>query len=168
MDQSTSSESPTPSPPPAALRAFVDRVALWRIRFAWSDELVAAACDALVAGLDSPALCRLAGLSRREVDYEIPLLIPEVLGELGLCAPQSDPRTDAAALRALAALTVRGELSPGRFVAETQGLLIEDPKADGRLAELCGAYGWAEWNDVADHAALDAGALAEARRLAEL
>ncbi|WP_141514634.1 hypothetical protein [Streptomyces zhaozhouensis] len=168
MNDVLSRESSVPSPPPAALRAFVDRVALWHIGFVWSDELVAAACDALVAGLDSPALCRLAGLSRREVDYEAPLLVPEVLDELGWRAPESDPRTHAAALRALAALTVRGELSPGRFVAESEWLVIEEPEADRRLAELNGAYGWAEWNDVPAVADLDAGALAEARRLSGL
>lgn len=39
-------------------------------------DVVSSACDALVAGLDSPALRMLAACTRREADYDVPDLLP--------------------------------------------------------------------------------------------
>ena len=46
--------------------------------------VVRCACDALIAGLDSPSLRILAGLTRAEADYQVLDILPEALAELGL------------------------------------------------------------------------------------
>ncbi|MFE9287583.1 hypothetical protein ACF1HU_07880 [Streptomyces olivaceus] len=47
-------------------------------------DVVAGACDALVAGLDSPALRVLAACTRTEADYDVHDLLRPALHELGL------------------------------------------------------------------------------------
>lgn len=46
--------------------------------------MVRCACDVLIAGLDSPSLRILAGLTRAEADHQVPGLLPGALAELGL------------------------------------------------------------------------------------
>ena len=63
---------------------FRDAVALWSAE-AWThEELVEAACDALIAGVDSPGLRELAGVFRLEAHYEVPRLLPIAAEELGV------------------------------------------------------------------------------------
>ncbi|WP_130346214.1 hypothetical protein [Herbihabitans rhizosphaerae] len=50
-------------------------------------ELVDTACDALIAGLDSPALRDLAGASARDPYWEIRELVDQMLAELGIPQP---------------------------------------------------------------------------------
>ncbi|KAB8165783.1 hypothetical protein FH609_015375 [Streptomyces sp. 3MP-14] len=156
---------PAPPPPEPPLRFLADRMALWGVGQLSSEDLVDAACTALLAGVDAPALRELAGVARRDAPYEVPLLIPEVAAQLGLDRPEPGPATGAAALAALAAMTVRGELAPAAFVSRAQDLAVHDPALDRRLVHLAADYGYAEdFEEPTD--ALDAAALAEARRLA--
>lgn len=59
-----------------AANALQDSAALWRMGEIGADDVVSAACDALVAGLDSPALRILAACTRAETDYDVPDLLP--------------------------------------------------------------------------------------------
>jgi hypothetical protein len=98
----------TPADARAALQA-----AAWRRRtgFESPEALVDRAVEALVAGLDSPALAELAGADPREA-REVHDLFVEALGEQGLDWPD-----EPTALWHLARLTaqqiVDGELDPG-------------------------------------------------------
>ncbi|MBS2534435.1 hypothetical protein KGQ20_16815 [Catenulispora sp. NF23] len=62
-----------------------DAAALWSVGHRGAAQnVVRVACDALVAGLDSPTLGILAALTANEADLEVPELLPIVLDELGL------------------------------------------------------------------------------------
>ncbi|MFJ1656894.1 hypothetical protein ACIOC2_37240 [Streptomyces sp. NPDC088337] len=61
-----------------------DHAALWSMGEIDAVDVVSAACDALVAGLDSPGLRALAACTRAEADYDVHELLPEALHELGL------------------------------------------------------------------------------------
>ena len=71
-------------PLPGTTERLRNTAALWSIRAANSRAVVTCACDALIAGLDSPSLRILAGLTRSEADYEVPEILPAALAELGL------------------------------------------------------------------------------------
>ncbi|MFI6728515.1 hypothetical protein [Streptomyces atratus] len=76
-------------------------------------DVVTAACDALVVGLDSPALRILAACTRAEAEYDVPDLLPPALDELGLTFhPARGVAGQEAAARALAARMLAGELTP--------------------------------------------------------
>ncbi|MFD6822935.1 hypothetical protein ACFWC5_21565 [Streptomyces sp. NPDC060085] len=75
------------SPIEAATDDLQDLAVLWSIGEAHAHDVVEAACAALVAGLDSPALCILAGLPRAEAEYDVPDLLPVVLDELATARP---------------------------------------------------------------------------------
>ncbi|MET9881198.1 hypothetical protein ABZZ36_42485 [Actinacidiphila glaucinigra] len=76
-------------------------------------DVVSAACDALVAGLDGPALRRLAACTRAEAVYDVPDLLPPALEELGLIFhPVGSVAGGEAAARALAWRMLAGELTP--------------------------------------------------------
>ena len=68
----------------SAARQLQDRAVLWSMGEIHATDVVAGACDALVAGLDSPALRILAACTRAEADYDVPDLLPPALDELGL------------------------------------------------------------------------------------
>ncbi|MFI1338618.1 hypothetical protein ACH4U7_53040 [Streptomyces sp. NPDC020845] len=72
-----------PSTEPAS-RKLQDRAVLWSMGEICATDIVAAACDALVVGLDSPALRILAACTRSEAQYDVPRLLPPALDELGL------------------------------------------------------------------------------------
>ncbi|MFE3558347.1 hypothetical protein ACFXKW_26325 [Streptomyces sp. NPDC059193] len=56
-----------------------DRATLWSVGEIPASDVVSAACDALVAGLDSPGLRVLAACTRAEADYDVHDLLPEAL-----------------------------------------------------------------------------------------
>lgn len=60
-----------PSTEPAS-RKLQDRAVLWSMGEICATDIVAAACDALVVGLDSPALRILAACTRSEAPYDVP------------------------------------------------------------------------------------------------
>ncbi|MER5482236.1 hypothetical protein ABT024_03335, partial [Streptomyces sp. NPDC002812] len=72
------------TPTEAAAIALQDQVALWSVGEASAIDVVGAACDALVAGLDTPGLRVLAACTRAEADYDVHDLLPAALHELGL------------------------------------------------------------------------------------
>ncbi|XIE81630.1 hypothetical protein AB6O49_34705 [Streptomyces sp. SBR177] len=87
----------------AATDDLQDLAVLWSIGEAHAHDVVEAACAALVAGLDSPALRILAGYTRAEAEYEVPDLLPVVLDELDLVFyPRDSEAGQDAAVRALA------------------------------------------------------------------
>ncbi|MGW7379184.1 hypothetical protein [Streptomyces sp. NPDC054794] len=80
------------TPAESAASALQDHAALWSVGEIRATDVVSAACDALVAGLDSPALRILAARTRAEADYDVPELLPQALGELGLTFYRSATR----------------------------------------------------------------------------
>jgi adenylate kinase family enzyme len=67
-----------------ARRELIDAAALWSTGLAASTDVVDAAVVALVAGIDTPAVVRLAGATRAEADADVPDLLPPALAEIGL------------------------------------------------------------------------------------
>lgn len=131
-----------------------------------ASDVVNAACDALVAGLDTPGLRILAACTRAEADYDIHELLPEALNELGLTfyLLASDAGQEAAA-RALARRMLAGELAPWEFTFRIHQRYGHELPLTERLAELDDEY------DVLEYGArtvdqVDAEVAAEARRLA--
>ncbi|MFG2949785.1 hypothetical protein [Streptomyces adustus] len=66
----------------AAAVALQDHAALWSMGEIRAHDVVHAACDALVAGLDTPGLRILAACTRAEADYDVHDLLPAALAEL--------------------------------------------------------------------------------------
>ncbi|MEU9045420.1 MULTISPECIES: hypothetical protein [unclassified Kitasatospora] len=79
-----------------------------------NEELPIAAAHLLVAGLDSPALRELAGLSRSDSNAE---LFPVVLGEFGTALPDQDI-TECCVLHHVADRLVAGAMTPSQVAAE--------------------------------------------------
>jgi hypothetical protein len=75
----------------AAASALQDHAALWSTGEVRARDVVSAACDALVAGLDSPGLRILAACTRAEADYDVHELLPQALEDLGLPARRAGP-----------------------------------------------------------------------------
>lgn len=68
----------------AAAIALQERAALWSTGELRASDVVDAACDALIAGIDTPGLRILAACTRAEADYHVQDLLPAALDELGL------------------------------------------------------------------------------------
>ncbi|MEU2436236.1 hypothetical protein ABZ595_08550 [Streptomyces rubradiris] len=128
-------------------------------------DVVTAACDALVAGLDGPALRILAACTRAEADYDVPGLLPPALGELGLTFPAvgSDAGQEAV-VRALAARMPAGELTPRELAFRVHRRFGHDLPLAERLAELDDEYDLLGLGDRTP-ARVDADVAAEALRL---
>jgi len=101
----------------AAREALCDAVALWEVRMTFGpDEVIAAATDALVAGVDSPTLREVAGASARDDYWTLRPLVEGALEELSipLPAPGSD-EIQVAATRVMAKRVINGRLTPSEF-----------------------------------------------------
>ncbi|MER5916434.1 hypothetical protein ABT124_40110 [Streptomyces sp. NPDC001982] len=155
-----------PSTEPAA-RELQDRAVLWSMGEIRATDIVAAACDALVAGLDTPALRILAACTRAEADYDVPDLLPPALDELGLTFYEVDSvaRQEAAA-RALAARMLAGELTPRELAFRIHQRFGHELPLAERLAELDDEYDILEYGDRTS-AQVDADGTDEALRLAQ-
>uniref|UniRef100_UPI0020B69F8A hypothetical protein n=1 Tax=Streptomyces sp. AC627_RSS907 TaxID=2823684 RepID=UPI0020B69F8A len=154
-----------PSTEPAALE-FQDRAALWSMGEIRAADIVTAACDALVAGLDSPALRILAACTRAEADYDVPDLLPPALDELGLTfSPVGGVAGQEAVARALAARMLAGELTPRELAFRFHQRFGHDLPLAERLAELDDEYDTLDYGSRT-RAQVDADVTAEARRLA--
>ncbi|MEU1458642.1 hypothetical protein [Streptomyces avermitilis] len=93
----------------AAALALQDHAVLWSMGEIRATDVVTGACNALVAGLDSPALRMLAACTRAETDYDVPDLLPPALDELGLTFyPVGSVAGQEAAARTLAARMLTG------------------------------------------------------------
>lgn len=150
----------------AAAIAFQDHAALWSMGEIRASDVVNAACDALVAGLDTPGLRILAACTRAEADYDVHDLLPAALDELGLTFyPIGSETGQEAAARALARRMLAGELTPREFTFRLHQRHGHELPLTERLAELDDEYGILEYGDrPVDQ--VDAEVTAEARRLA--
>lgn len=143
-----------------------DLAVLWTIGEARAHDVVEAACAALVAGLDSPALRMLAGCTRAEAEYDVPDLLPAVLDELDLASyPRGSEAGREAAVRALAHRLLAGKLTPRELALRIHRRFGHRLALAERLAELDDEYDMAEYGNRTP-AQLDAEVTAEAQRLA--
>ncbi|WP_244206727.1 hypothetical protein [Streptomyces swartbergensis] len=149
----------------AAAIALQDHAALWSMGEIRASDVVNAACDALVAGLDTPGLRILAACTRAEADYDVPELLPEALDELGLtCYPVTSDAGREGVARALARRMLAGELTPRDLTSRVHQRYGHELPLTERLAELDDEYDVLEYgNATVDQ--VDAEVTAEARRL---
>ncbi|MFF2194299.1 hypothetical protein [Streptomyces sp. NPDC058157] len=150
----------------AAAIALQDHAALWSAGEISASEVVSAACDALVAGLDTPGLRILAACTRAEADYDVHDLLPPALDELGLnLHPAAGVAGQEAAARALARRMLSGEMKPWELTFRIRQRYGHELPLTQRLAELDDEYALLEDRDR-DVERVDAEVTAEARRLA--
>lgn len=140
---------------------------LWSIRAVRASAVVAAACDALVAGLDGPTLRSLAACFHNEADYDVPELLPAALNELGLTFYPLDSRAgQEAAACALALRHLSGALTARELVHEIHQHFSHNLPLVERLAALDDEYDILEYgNKTPDQ--IDAEITAEAHRLVD-
>ncbi|MFF3561336.1 hypothetical protein ACFYXS_14970 [Streptomyces sp. NPDC002574] len=149
-----------------AAHTLQDCAILWSIGESRASDVVSAACDALVTGLDSPALRRLAACTRGEADDDVPELLPPALDELGLtfyAAGSIFGRE--AAMRAFARRTLAGRLTPRELAFRVHQLFGHRLPLAARLAELDDEYDTLEYSDRTLEQ-IDTEVMTEARRLA--
>ncbi|WP_407554690.1 hypothetical protein QOM21_33135 [Streptomyces sp. Pv4-95] len=156
------------TPDEAAASELLDRAALWSTGDLRAAEVVAAACDALVAGWDGPGLRALAACTRGEADHDVPDLLPEALADLGLTfSAVAGANGREAAARALARRTLAGDLTPREFTFWVHQRCGHELALTERLAELDDEYDLLGFERRSDRtsALLDAEVVSEARRL---
>lgn len=148
-----------------AASALQDCAALWSIGEIRASDVVDAACDALVAGLDTPGLRILAACTHAEADYDVHDLLPQALNELGLTFyPVGSGAGQEAVPRALARRMLAGELTPREFTFRIHQRYGHELPLTERLAELDDEYDILEYGDrTADQ--VDAEVTAEAQHL---
>lgn len=74
-----------------ATEALYDAVALWEVRSTFgADEVISAAVDALLAGVDSPTLRELAALSAQDSYWTLRPVVERTLEELAISYPGPD------------------------------------------------------------------------------
>ncbi|MGW1467214.1 hypothetical protein ACWCPT_23080 [Streptomyces sp. NPDC002308] len=148
-------------------RELQDHAVLWRMGESRATHVVTAACDALVAGLDSPALRILAACTRAEADYDVPDLLPPALDELGLTFhPAGSVAGQEAAARALAARMLAGELTPRELAFRIHQRFGHELPLAEQLANLDDDYDVLEYGDRTQEQ-VDADVTTEALRLAQ-
>jgi len=154
--------------PEDARARLYDVAVLWGVGYVVAVDVVDAACDALVAGLDGPSLRILAGVSRRHADEEVPEIVEAALRDVDLPShPRASQDAEEAAIRVLAARVLAGLLAPCgltgwaflRYGHDTQ------PLAE-RLVELDELYELVEHSETT-HGEIDADVRAEARRIVQ-
>ncbi|GGR09049.1 hypothetical protein [Streptomyces pilosus] len=150
----------------AAALALKDRALLWSIGEIRATHVVTSACDALVAGLDSPALRTLAACTRAEAENDILRLLPPALNELGLEPFHPGIAGQEAEAGALAAWMLAGELTPRELAFRIHRRFGHELPLAERLAELDDEYDMIEYGDRTA-AQVDADVLAEALRLTQ-
>lgn len=120
-----------------AVDAFTEASALWLVGDSPPSFLIDAAVEAVVAGLDAPALHELAGLSDSDEAWELRAALERALGELGIPVPDPDPGTRPMATRALAALLLRDRISVRELVDWARGVVGDaDPGEARRFVEI--------------------------------
>lgn len=149
-----------------AAAELADAAALWSTGQLRAEDVVRAACDALVAGLDGDALRILAAVPYRDARDDVPVVVEAALDELGLeyHAPGSDDG-HAAVVRMMSARLLSGAMTPRELAAWAHRTVGHGrlPSAE-RLVELDDLY------DVAEHGSrsleeVDGDVVAEARRI---
>jgi hypothetical protein len=166
--------NPTPAAENLALAAMRDVVVFWNVGERSVADIIYAACDLLVAGIDGPALRELAAVPIDEIESEDSLRLEHLLefgvplsaalDELGLSFP---PRySDAAeceALSAMAARAVAGTITPA-VLADWAHTTFSHDGAGGRLSFLHDDYTLLDYNGNTTED-VDAEVMAEARRI---
>ncbi|MGW5401314.1 hypothetical protein [Streptomyces sp. NPDC003952] len=154
------------TPTETAALALQDHVALWSVGEVSGSVVVSAACDALVAGLDTPGLRVLAACTRAEADYDVHDLLPAALHELGLTFYPFDGEAGReAAVPALARRMLAGAFTPSEFTLRIHRRYGHGLSLTERLAELDDEYETLEYgNRTMDE--VDAEVTAVARTLA--
>ncbi|MFE2298791.1 hypothetical protein ACFXAW_11375 [Streptomyces sp. NPDC059445] len=148
-----------------AARELQDRAVLWSMGEIRAADVVAAACEALVAGLDTPALRILAACTRGEADYDVPDLLAPALDELGLTFYSAGSGAgQEAAVRALAARMLAGEMTPRELAFRIHSRFGHGLPLVETLAGLDDDYDTLEYSDRTQ-AQIDADVTAEALRL---
>lgn len=96
----------------AAIEELADAIALWSFNpDGRGQEIIDAAVDALVGGVDSPTLRELAGVPGNESRSVLAELVAQTSAELGI-GYSPDP-TGSIAFRVMARRTIAGRLDPG-------------------------------------------------------
>lgn len=84
-------------------RYFLEEAALWRRAQVAASNVVDAAVQALLEGIESVSFVLIAGLTKAEAESELSDLLPAVLDELGVdCLGYNDPDNDVLAAAAMA------------------------------------------------------------------
>lgn len=92
-------------------RYFLEEAALWRRAQVSASDVVDAAVQALLEGIESPSFVLIAGLTKAEAPIELHELLPAALDELGLdCLGYDDPNNDVLAAAAVARSYLNGHL----------------------------------------------------------
>ena len=171
--------NPTPAAQNMALAAMRDVVVFWNVGERSVADIVYAACDLLVAGIDGPALTtrreprrmmsrarlrELAAVSVDEIEYELGDPLSAALDEVGLSFP---PRySDAAeceAVSAMAARALAGTITPA-VLADWAHTTFSHYGAGRHLSFLYDDYTLLDYNGNTTED-VDAEVMAEARRI---
>ncbi|SFT55822.1 hypothetical protein SAMN04487904_103422 [Actinopolyspora lacussalsi subsp. righensis] len=152
--------------PETAATVLQEHAVLWSAREIRAEEFVRSACDALVAGLDSPTLRVLAACTRAEATEAVRELLPTALGELGLVFyPLDSEAATEPAVRLLAGRLLAGKVMPRTFawrISRVYGSNVDLALPFVGLHEAYDTVVYTEYT-VAE---LDAEVIAEARRIA--
>jgi hypothetical protein len=137
--------------------------ARWSAGMGPAAEVVTAGCNALVAGLNTPALRILAGL--RDPDYEVYEHLAVAMRELHLpFHPRGSDESWDAVIRAVAVQVLTGDLQPRTAAWEVHAAFGHELPVGARLAELDDEYDTLEYTDRTEYE-VDADVLAEAREI---
>jgi hypothetical protein len=147
----------------AALADFVDSVRLWRQDpTRWMSELVDSATNCLVAGLDSPSLCVLAGTSKVETQFIVEPLVADTLDELGEAAILDTP-PERGALEAMIRRFLDGRLTTRELSSWAHSAIGHDGPDDCQpFVLLDDIYDWESAGSDPDELARQARLEAEA------
>ncbi|SCG66474.1 hypothetical protein [Micromonospora humi] len=154
----------------AALARLQETAALWSTGPGTAAQVIEAACDCLVAGVDGPTLRILAGAScaRGEESDELRRWLEGALTELSLTYyPQGSREGEEAAVRIMARRALAGEITPRELTVWAYLHITWDgtPLA-AELVTLENTYEYAE--AVGDTTSdIDADVIAEARRVVD-
>ncbi|MDO3684559.1 hypothetical protein [Micromonospora sp. C28ISP2-4] len=143
-----------------------DATALWSIHRGTTAEVIEAACDCLVAGVDSPSLRILAGVSPSAGIQDLVRWLEPTLDELGLAYfPQGSRVGEDAAVRIMATRLLAGALIPRELARWAHSAIGHDgtPLAE-ELVLLDDDYDTLEYGEETE-TDIDARVLAEARRV---
>ncbi|KJK48103.1 hypothetical protein UK23_18040 [Lentzea aerocolonigenes] len=128
-------------------------------------DVVLAACDLVVAGIDGPGVSALAGVSLRRPWDEIQPLLGDALLELGLDHHEHNSNEGKAlGLRLMARRTLAGELSARELAAWVHDRFGHGLPAAEELARLDDEYDILEYDDRAT-TDVDEQVMAEVRRI---
>ncbi|NKE56555.1 hypothetical protein FXN61_06800 [Lentzea sp. PSKA42] len=144
---------------------FRDVVALWHVGQRSASDVVRAACELLVAGVDGPSVSALAGASLRHAWEEMPPLLEDALRELGLEHHElGSEGGKEEGLRLMARRTLAGKMPPRELAEWVHNNFGHDlPQAEG-LARLDDIYDVLEYTDLSP-ADVDDQVMTEVRRI---